>query len=253
LKAATHGTPAASDPLAQAAPLFRQLGQLAHTLEPGLRARLVDEWTLAARFEHASIASFNKFSLELLALGAPADLVAAANLAALQEVEHARASFALASAYAGHGIGPGPLPIAGLERASVELQAATLAAVREGCVEETLAAAEAAHAAERATIPAVRWVLGRVAREEREHAALAYRFVSWACGIGGPAVRAAAEQAFRETIEACRADAPTSLGASARVDIELEPHGRLAPSTRAALRHTTLTQLLEPACSDLFG
>jgi hypothetical protein len=36
-----------------------------------------------ALFQHASVASFARFSLELLALGAPPDLVAAAHAAAL--------------------------------------------------------------------------------------------------------------------------------------------------------------------------
>jgi hypothetical protein len=242
---------AADEEPTRSAALFLELEQLARTLEPGLRARLVDEWTLAARFEHASIASFNKFSLELLALGAPAALVAASNLAALQEVEHARASFALASSYAGRGIGPGPLAIDGLWQTQVELLSATLAAVREGCVEETLAAAEASFAERRATVPAVRWVLARVAREEREHAALAFRFVRWACDTGGSAVRSAAQQAFIEALAICRAE-PAPSGAASQ-DVDLEPHGRLAPSSRAAGRQSAIEELLEPAYRDLFG
>jgi hypothetical protein len=236
--------------LAHAAGLFRELEQLANTLDPALRTRLCEEWTLAARFEHASIASFNKFSLELLALGAPAELLAASNLAALQEVEHARASFALASAYAGRGVGPGPLAMDGFASGAVDLSTATLAAVREGCVEETLAAAEAACAEQRATVPAVRWVLARVAREEREHAALAYRFVRWACGVGGSAVRAAAERSYRDAIAACRAQPEAPAG---DVGLDMEPHGRLAPSSRAALRQQAITMLLEPAHRELFA
>src|SRR5262245_23198851 len=88
---------------------FLELAQQARALPAEVRHILSEEWSLAARFEHASIASFNKFSLELLAVGAPGTLVAAANRAALQEVEHAQACFAAASAYAGRGIGPGPL------------------------------------------------------------------------------------------------------------------------------------------------
>lgn len=239
---------AAPSDLERAAPLFRDLQVLARTLEPTLRTRLVDAWSLAARFEHASIASFNQFSLQLLALGAPADLVAATNLAALQEVEHARASFAIASAYAGRGVGPGPLAVAS-QLESLELLAVTTATVREGCVEETLAAAEAAEVERRATVPAVRWVLARVAREEREHAALAYRFVAWACSIGGDPVRDAARQTFRDALAAARtepADVDSDDGAP------LEPHGRLAPATRAQTRSSAITHLLEPTYQELF-
>lgn len=235
-----------------AATLFRELERLAPQLEPVLRAALVEEWTLAARFEHASIASFNKFSLELMALGAPAELLVATNRAALQEVEHARASFALASAYAGQGIGPGPLSIAGLALDGADLSTVACAAVREGCVNETLAAAEAACALERASIPAVCWVLGRIAREEGEHAGLAFRFVRWACEVGGVAVREAARQAFLDALEAASTEGIGHSCSQKAHDTSLEQHGRLSGNTRAMLRRRACTELLEPAYRDLF-
>ena len=178
--------------------------------------------------------------------------MAGANRAALQEVEHARASFALASAYAGRSLGPGPLATAGLGLGAVDLVSVAAAATREGCVEETLAAAEAAGAESRASVPAVRWVLGTIAREEREHAALAYRFVRWACGVGGPPVRDAIERAFREALAACRADRMLSSPA-ATDDFELEPHGRLAAATRRTLRDYVCNQVLEPSLRELVG
>lgn len=238
--------------MAELAELLRELEHRAPTLAPGLRARLVEEWTLAARFEHASIASFNEFSLALLALGAPAELLLASNLAAVQEVEHARASFALASAYAGRGIGPGPLPIARSASAVTDLLSVTLETVRDGCVEETLAAAEAACAEQLAAVPAVRSVLGKIAAEEREHAALAYRFVRWACGVGGDTVRAAAQRAFGDALAKCRAE-PVPWLPEADASAALEAHGRLCPSRRAAARQQAIVELLEPAQRALFG
>ena len=53
-------------------------------------------WTADALLEHASVASFSRLSLALLAVGAPADLVALAHRAALDEIRHARLCFALA-------------------------------------------------------------------------------------------------------------------------------------------------------------
>ncbi len=61
------------------------------------RARLAERWTREASFEHASIASFARATLDLLALGAPAARVAGAQRAGLDEVEHARIAFALAT------------------------------------------------------------------------------------------------------------------------------------------------------------
>jgi hypothetical protein len=66
-----------------------------------------------ALLEHASVASFARFSLQLMAAGAPASLVEAAHRAALDEIEHARLTFRLASRYEGRALGPGPLPVDG--------------------------------------------------------------------------------------------------------------------------------------------
>lgn len=67
---------------------------------PGpLRDAVVKAWTTAARAEHASVASFARFTLQLLHLGAPADLVADAQQAALDEVRHARLCFGVAVAW----------------------------------------------------------------------------------------------------------------------------------------------------------
>lgn len=60
---------------------------------------VVKAWTTAARAEHASVASFARFTLQLLHLGAPADLVADAQQAGLDEVRHARLCFGVAVAW----------------------------------------------------------------------------------------------------------------------------------------------------------
>ncbi|HKO93395.1 MAG TPA: hypothetical protein VJU61_19710 [Polyangiaceae bacterium] len=230
---------------------FTELAALAQGLEPELRALLFEEWSLAARFEHASIASFNKFSLELLAVGAPGELVLAANRASLQEVEHAQACFRVASAYAGKTVGPGPLPIGVLQLTQVNLASITRGAVEDGCVGETLAAAEAAASEQRAQPPILRSVLAKIAREERDHAALAFRFVRWACSVGGPQVRGAARAAFDAALQAYRADvAPRHPALSSAL---LEAHGRLSVASQTALRQHALDALLEPLRHELFA
>ena len=69
------------------------------------RARLADEWTRVALMEHASIAAFARFTLQLLALGAPAHLVEGSNAAMIDETNHAKLAFGIASAYAGENMG----------------------------------------------------------------------------------------------------------------------------------------------------
>src|SRR5688572_10054793 len=76
------------------------------------RERAAEYWANAGLFEHASVAAFARFALQLLALGAPADLVASAQAAMADEIEHARLCFGLAWRYRGRSVGPSALPIA---------------------------------------------------------------------------------------------------------------------------------------------
>jgi len=144
--------------------------------DPTLREKLAAHWTEIGLMEHASVAAFARFTLQLLSLGAPFDLVDASQRAALDEVRHAELAFALASRYAGHSIGPGPLPLTGaLDASSVEAILRTT--VREGCVGETRAALEASCAADTCEDPTVRSVLRTIAADEARHAELAWRVV----------------------------------------------------------------------------
>jgi hypothetical protein len=150
--------------------------------------------------EHASIAAFARFSLQLLALGAPPELVDACTQALADETEHTKLCFQLASAYAGHAIGPGPLDIGhSLEATSLD-QVVELVIV-EGCFGETRAALEALEAADAATDPVIVAAYTRIARDEQRHAELAFRFVRWALAQGGQLVRervvAASDADFR--------------------------------------------------------
>lgn len=154
------------------------------------------EWGAIGLAEHASVASFSQLALGLLALGAPATLVRDALHAAAEEAHHARLAFGLAAAYAGHPVGPGPLPIQALPPA--DLCALAVATVREGCLAETRSALRLAERAETEPDPVVAGVLRRLAADERRHAALAWRTVQWAIGEGGAPVREAVAQALME-------------------------------------------------------
>lgn len=151
-----------------------------------LDARIAAEWLEDARMEHASIASFARFTLELLAWGAPADLVEMAQRAGLDEIEHARLCFGLATHFGSEALGPSQLTAAGVELAP-SLWAAALATFQEGCIAETLAALQAGAALARARDPEARRALERIAEDEARHAELAWRFVTWATARLGTA------------------------------------------------------------------
>jgi hypothetical protein len=156
----------------------RPLGE-SSTLSPAARARIAEHYGRAAAMEHASIAAFARFSLQLLALGAPLSLVEASAQALVDETRHARLCFGLAARYADGDMAPGPLDVNGaLEQ--VDLLEVVRLVIDEGCVGESVAALEARAAADLATDRSVKPLLAEIAADETRHAELAFRFVAWA-------------------------------------------------------------------------
>ena len=145
---------------------------------PADAERLAAHWAEIAALEHASVASFARFSMQLMALGAPAELLADCQQAAADEVEHARLAYGIASAFAGRALEPGPLSLAGI---TLDADPATVLreVIVEGCIGETLGAAEAAEAARVIREPAIAAACRRIAEDELQHAALGWRTARW--------------------------------------------------------------------------
>ena len=103
------------------------------------RAQLLSYWTETAQFEHAAVASFARFSMQLMAIGAPAGLVEATVQA--DEIRHARIALGIASALADHELGLG-LPIDGALDDAGDVRSMLVDTIREACVNETVSAAQ---------------------------------------------------------------------------------------------------------------
>jgi hypothetical protein len=143
-------------------------------------ATLASSWLTAALAEHASVASFNAFSLQLLALGAPSSLIAGAQQAALDEVEHARLSFEMARRFGSRQFAPGKFPVAATVTADPEGGMAVAKAVaEEGCVDEMASTLEAALELSREVDRDARSVRRRIIKDEAGHAGLAWHAVAW--------------------------------------------------------------------------
>ena len=217
-------------------------------IEPAFASRLADHWSTIGQLEHASVAAFAQFVLQLLAVGAPPTLVLAAQRALADEVEHARLCFGLASLYAGRGVGPGPLAISGAGM-STDLAALTDAVIREACIGETLAAFEAREAAAQTEDPVVRATLTKIADDEARHAELGWQCVQWAV-VGTDAVAraratfAAAVAEVRHGIERDAAAVPAS---------ELRMHGVVDAALRAEVWSEGLRAVIEPCAAALLA
>lgn len=205
------------------------------------------EWLEDARMEHASIASFSRFTLDLLALGAPPDLVHASGEAMLDEVRHAKLCFALAERFGGAPVEPGPLAMGDV---SAKRSLATIVrdAVVEGCIGETLAAVVAAAQHAASTDAAAQAALSVIRDDESCHAELAFRFVRWAIErFGDPAREAAAEGfALARPIRGDDESASPSAGVTRAA-------GRLSAEERSGVIADAWTRVVEPLADHLLA
>ena len=209
------------------------------------RATVGAFWRDMARAEHSSVAGFHRFALDLLAHGAPLELLSRAQRAGAQEVRHAIDAFTLASAYLGEPLGPGRLgigPHAVVARSLAELAAWT---ARDGAIGETLAAFLAARALAEATEPTVRAVLETVVRDETEHAELAWATLRWAIEVGGDEVRTAVAAVFAGLGD----PTPHSLPWSP----ELAAHGLPSPEQERADARLCIARVIRPVADALLA
>jgi hypothetical protein len=135
-------------------------------------------WREDAIQEHASVAAFAQLALELLALGAPPDLVAEANRAAIEEIEHARTCFAIAGHLGVRATGPASLSLEGMT--FKDLASLAIETAKQSCVGETVAGLALSLASEKCD-PSLAPLLAKMADEEIGHAALGWKIVAWAC------------------------------------------------------------------------
>lgn len=216
-------------------------------LDEKARRSLGELWMDDALMEHASIASFAQFTLDLMRLGAPPDLLRDSQLAGLDEIEHSRIAFTIVERLTGVARGPGELPLGALE--AHDLHQAITAAIHEGCVGETLAACLLSEQARRCTDPFIAEQLSRIAEDELRHAELAWRFVAWSLQTAGEEARLVAKAAFEAAFEQVPS-APRELGLSVE---QLHAGGRLTKEQWCCTVAQALETVLEPAAQTLLG
>lgn len=212
-------------------------------LSVGECTALAQYWQAVGLMEHASIAAFARFALELMGQGAPPELIEGAQQAMADETRHAKLAFALASRYANQDLGPGRLDLTGAGPSS-SLAEMVHTAILEGAVGETIAAMEAAEALERASDPAVRQVLTQVVADETNHAQLAWNFLRWALQQDvslGHSMR----QAFDALYRASQCEPITSVSSA------LPAHGLLSAALRREIRNRALVDVILPCAAVL--
>ena len=219
-------------------------------LDPVTRRALADAWAENGATEHASVAAFARFTLQCLSVGAPAELVRAAQQAGLDEVAHARAAFAFASAYARRELRPGRLDVTGSLEGELDPISIARSVASEACVAETVSAVLVAAARDAATDAAVRDALERIATEENEHALLGWRYLRWALDGASPELRATVAEVFDHAEEYVGLGVVTAVAGCASA---MRKHGYLPVEERRALATRALREVVAPAARALLG
>jgi hypothetical protein len=208
-----------------------------------LRDALAQAWLDDALVEHASVAAFARATLELMAVGAPAALLADCQRAALDELRHTEGCLALHERYAGRRVSPGAIPA--LPARPADLARLAVDTFVEGCVAETTATLAATRALASCRDPEVARFLDRLVRDETRHAALAWRTVAWAVGEGGARVADALGAAA-----AAIAPAPRAPGAA---EPGLLAHGRTDDRTRREAVIDAWREIIAPTLADVLA
>jgi hypothetical protein len=165
----------------------------------------------------------------------------------MDEVEHARLAYALASAYGGSPRGPGVLPAVGMGAPS--LAGVAVETLLDGCAGEAAAALALREAAAATVDGGVRAILDRIADDEERHAELAFRTVAWALRAGGEEVA----RGLAEAAATLRLELAQDAGACPAEEGDLSAQGALGVAARQAIRRRALAEVVLPCMEALFA
>lgn len=170
----------------------------------GDRAAIAAQWRENGSKEHASIAAFAHLTIDLMAVGAPATLVAAAQRASLDEVHHATACYGVARKLDGQDESPAPFPQAQTRRTlavhrPIALAQIAVDALADGALNEGIASRILARLSRRASTPELARALAQMATDEARHARDSWDVIEWCLASGGDVVRRALVRA-RDTM-----------------------------------------------------
>lgn len=218
-------------------------------LDAPTRAALADFWSQLGASEHASVASFARFTTQLIALGAPARLVAGSLRAGFDERTHALRCLGLAHAYASVPTHPGALAV---HECLAEMDVVEIATslASEGCVAETVSLMLLIAAHEQAKDESVRAVLHEMIADEHRHVLLAWGALRWLCERHGPIVHDAVARVFATPEQHVGFGARTQLPGD---EAQMRAHGYLTIEARREVAIAALAQIVAPAAARLLA
>ena len=181
-------------------------------------------WRREASYEHASVASFSRASLELMAHGAPMALLERTHRAALDELEHTRLCMQVAKDLDGQDATLGPVPA--LPPRNEDMEGLAVRTLQEAYLPERCAVAEAKAALALTRSQPAQDALQIIIEDETRHCELALDILRWCLQRGGASVQRALKQALARVPSAPAAPAPGG---------PLQAHGLLDDASRTSI------------------
>merc|ERR1712136_544622 len=203
--------------------------------------------------EHASVASFARHTLQLMSMGAPANLLIGSQQAALDEIRHAKMCYGIAKSFLGAKIQPNTLNIDGSVK-TMRKSEIIQSVITEGCIGETVAAVRAQLSSHYAKEQKVKDILEEIAADETNHSQLAWNTVQWAINRF-PELRVIAEETFKAQL-----DRPIDMANGLPIDYcfdcekksAFHDHGLLVDTDKDTTENLGIQNVIEPVVLNEF-
>ena len=175
-----------------------------------------------------------------MAIGAPPDLITEAIRAQGDEVLHALDCASVASSFAGRDLSPGVLNIEGAMKGGVTPEDVMVQTILEGCINETLAAAEAAWLSEQCEIAPIQKILRQIAEDETRHATLGWQTIKWIL-MENPKLKGLVRHTFN-----CARPEPSTETAAKEDDQWMAAYGCIPSKKRVEIIDDVWSSVIEP-------
>lgn len=210
------------------------------------RGRLAETWTRRAAAEYLAVSTFAVLAIDLVAAGAPADVLSLCMRAGIDEVRHAELCLRMVEIYGGKRIMPPPgmssLPD---DPERPKLHQALANTMLVSCVSETYATTVLTATRDLTTDPVAHAVLTSIYSDEVMHARLGWSYLRFALERGGQgAIDAAAQMvpvALRGVANVVERERPVG-----EVTDKVRDHGLMTPAEERVIYSSCVHEVLVP-------
>ncbi len=210
------------------------------------RERLAGTWTRRCAAEYLAVSTFSVLAIDLVAAGAPADVLSLCLRAGIDEVRHAEMCLRMVEIYGGQRILPPP----GMSRLPDDpkrpkVHQAMANTMLVSCVSETYATTILSATRDLTVDPAAQAVLTSIYSDEVMHARLGWAYLRYTLDRGGEAAIAAAAAmvpiALRGVANVVERERPIG-----EVTPRVRDHGLMTPAEERVIYSTCVREVLVP-------